>query len=103
MITVRLLAAVTAYVVVLLEVYSGVIRGPWWWGLPGGLVISLLIATSIFGDQLGRGPGADAGNRPTVAFGQWLLILAVAFGVSFFSYAFGRFIIPDIMPTLPPS
>lgn len=103
MITLRLLAAVTAYVVVLLEVYSGVIRGPWWWGLPGGLVISLLIAISIFGDQLGRNPGAEPTHRPSVAFGQWMLILAVAFGVSFFSYVFGRFIIPDIMSIPSPS
>ncbi len=102
MITLRLLAAVTAYVVVLLEVYSGVIRGPWWWGLPGGLVISLLMGISIFGDQLGRSP-VEVGQRTHVGFGQWVLILGVAFGVSFFSYVFGRFIIPDIMPSLPPS
>ena len=89
---IRILGAATAFTVVLLEVYSGVIQGPTWWALPGGLVLALLIALSLNAQPQGtQGPGGFG------AIAQLILILALAFGMSYFSNYFGREFVPDLL------
>lgn len=92
---VRILTAMTAYAVVLLEVYSGAINGPEWWVLPGALVLTLLSAVSL------AVPGGAGGSNEqqgvvAVAF-QWILIVATAVATSYFANYFGREIVPDLI------
>lgn len=88
---IRLLSAAVAYSVVLLEVYSGVIKGPVWWIVPGGLVIALLFAISL------NVEGARAGAAGAAGPFQWILILALSFGMSAFAWYFGSTIVPDLL------
>lgn len=97
MTAVRLLIAITVYTVILLEVYSGAIVGPWWWIVPGGLVISVVIAMGIFGDQILSGAQAQKKTPFIVALWTWVLVLSVSFSMSAFSYHFGRNILPGEM------
>lgn len=97
MIAIRLLIAVTVYTVILLEVYSGAIVGPWWWIVPGGLVISVVTAMGIFGDQLLNRGQAAAKTPFVVLLWTWILVLTVSFAMSGFSYHFGRNILPGEM------
>lgn len=97
MIAIRLLIAITVYTVILLEVYSGAIVGPWWWIIPGGLVISVVTAMGIFGDQILRGAQAPSKTPFIVALWTWILVLSVSFAMSGFSYHFGRNILPGEM------
>ncbi len=94
MIGIRMLAAATAYCVVLLEVYSGAIGGPVWWVAPGALVIALLSALSIFGLGGAPQPGTDS---PVAGFFQWVLIIGTAVAMSYFANYFGREMLPDIV------
>ncbi|MFC6036519.1 hypothetical protein [Hyphococcus aureus] len=92
---VRILSALTAYAVVLLEVYSGVIKGPLWWVLPGALVLALLTAVSLV-DPANR----DLAPKPTSVFGtlmQWIVILGMALAVAWFSNYFGRELVPELV------
>lgn len=94
MIGIRMLAAATAYCVVLLEVYSGAIQGPIWWVAPGALVIALLSALSIFG----LGNTTEQNNGSAVAgFFQWTLIIGTAIAMSYFANYFGREMLPEIL------
>lgn len=97
MTAVRLLIAITVYTVILLEVYSGAIVGPWWWIVPGGLVISVVISMGIFGDQILSGGQTQKKTPFIVALWTWVLVLSVSFSMSAFSYHFGRYILPDEM------
>ena len=94
MIGIRILAAITAYCVILLEIYSGAIQGPWWWIAPGALVIALLFALSIFG--LAQN---DNGGGGSVIGGliQWVLILGTATAMSGFANYFGRDLLPNLV------
>jgi hypothetical protein len=92
---VRILSVLTAFAVVLLEVYSGVIKGPYWWVLPGALVLALLTAVSLI-DPVNR----DLGPQPKSFFGvlaQWVVIIGMALAVAWFSNYFGRELIPDLV------
>ena len=92
---VRILGLATGYCVVLLEIYSGAIKGPQWWIYPGALVIALLLAISLFGVNP---QNPDAPRPPiTVVAIQWVVILAAAFAMSFFSNYFGREILPGLI------
>ena len=92
---VRILSALTAYAVVLLEVYSGVIKGPDWWVLPGALVLALLTAVSLV-DPANRDLAPPAkGFLPVLV--QWVVIIGMALAVSWFSNYFGRELIPDLV------
>lgn len=86
---VRLLSGAVAYTIILLEVYSGAIQGPLWWVLPGGLVLSLLIAI-----QLQAESGPDDRVNPLVSVAQWVGTLGLAFGASYVANYFGRDMIP---------
>lgn len=93
---IQFLSAATAFTIILLEIYSGVIQGPMWWIWPGGLVMSLLIALAQFLPEMLGGP------KPvqSTVFGQGLqliMILVIAFGASYFANHFGREVIPDLM------
>ncbi|MEL6113539.1 MAG: hypothetical protein AAFR20_12115 [Pseudomonadota bacterium] len=88
---VRLLSGAVAYTIILLEVYSGAIQGPLWWVLPGGLVLSLLIAIQL---QYDAGAGADDRSNPLINVAQWVGTLALAFGASYVANYFGREMIP---------
>ena len=94
MIGIRMLAAATAYCVILLEVYSGAIQGPIWWVAPGALVIALLSALSIFGLS---NTGESGGGSPIAGFFQWTLIIGTAIAMSYFANYFGREVLPDIL------
>jgi len=94
MIGIRILAAATAYCVILLEVYSGAINGPLWWVLPGALVIALLFALSIYG--LNSDTSSNEGGLGAAAI-QWTLIIATALAMSFFANYFGRDLLPDLV------
>ncbi|GEM_PF-5275099 len=89
---VRILSAATAYSVVLLEVYSGVIKGPTWWVWPGALVLSLLTAVSLVdsGDVK-----KSQGILATTA--QWVMMLGTAAATSWFANYFGREIVPSLI------
>lgn len=92
---VRILSALTAFAVVLLEVYSGVIKGPEWWVLPGALVLALLTAVSLMdpaNKDLAPQPSGFVG-----VFVQWVVIIGMALAVSWFSNYFGRELIPDLV------
>lgn len=94
---IQLLSAATAFSIILLEVYSGVIQGPLWWVWPGGLVLALLIALLRYAPEL---IGAVKQPQPPGVISQVLqlvLILALAFGASYFSNYFGRTFIPDLL------
>lgn len=93
---IRILGAATAYCVILLEIYSGVIKGPEWWIYPGALVIALLMAISLFGFS-GQKEGAERSASILAVILQWALILAAAFAMSYFANYFGREIIPGII------
>lgn len=97
MIAIRLLVAVTVYTVILLEVYSGAIVGPWWWVVPGGLVISVVTAMAIFGDQLMNRGQAQPKSTLGATLWNWLIVLSVSFAMSGFSYYFGRDVLPGEM------
>ncbi|MBY0423070.1 MAG: hypothetical protein K2Q06_12260 [Parvularculaceae bacterium] len=97
MIAIRLLIAVTVYTVILLEVYSGAIVGPWWWIIPGGLVISVVTAMGIFGDQLLNAAKRETKTPFVSTLWTWILVLSVSFGMAAFSYYFGRDILPGEM------
>lgn len=95
MIAIRLLIAVTVYSVILLEVYSGAIVGPWWWVVPGGLVISVVVAMGIFGDRVMSAASETRAAPPFLAtLANWALMLAVSFAMSAFAYSFGRYLLP---------
>ena len=92
---VRMLSALTAFAVVLLEVYSGVIKGPYWWVLPGALVLALLTAVSLV-DPANR----ELAPRPTGFFAvlvEWVVIIGMAVAVAWFSNYFGRELIPELV------
>lgn len=92
---VRILSALTAYAVVLLEVYSGAIKGPLWWVLPGALVLALLTAVSLI-DPANR----DLAPKPSGFFStlvQWLVIIGMALAVAWFSNYFGREMVPELV------
>ncbi len=92
---VRILSALTAFAVVLLEVYSGVIKWPYWWVLPGALVLALLTAVSLI-DPVNR----DVTPQPKGFFGvfaQWAVIIGMALSVAWFSNYFGRELIPELI------
>lgn len=94
MIGIRMLAAATAYCVILLEVYSGAIQGPIWWVAPGALVIALLSALSVFGLSNSSEPG---GSSTVAGFFQWTLIIGTAIAMSYFANYFGREMLPEIL------
>ncbi|MBI1393518.1 MAG: hypothetical protein GC152_12320 [Alphaproteobacteria bacterium] len=94
----RLLMVATIYSVIILEVYSGVIRGPLWWIIPGVLVISLVGALVVFGDQVAPIAGG-AGAPPSL--GRWILIVIAAVMMAGFAYYFGREVIPDLLTNTP--
>lgn len=92
---VRVLGVATAYSIVLLEVYSGAIKGPLWWVLPGGLVIALLMALSLFGFKSANPEGQSGGAVAVVV--EWALVLGAAFAMSWFANYFGRELLPGFM------
>ena len=85
---IRVLTAAVAYSVIILEIYSGVINGPWWWVIPGGLVIALLFAITMM---------PQAGGEPKGGAGQWIVILILSFAMSAGAWYFGNTIIPDLI------
>ncbi|HXI87430.1 MAG TPA: hypothetical protein VNH64_08225 [Parvularculaceae bacterium] len=91
---VRILLVLTAYSVVLLEVYSGAINGPQWWILPGALVIALVCALAFFGLP---SPGSPPPPKPASAtIFQWLIVVIVGLAFAWFANYFGR----DLLPAL---
>jgi hypothetical protein len=94
---IQLLSAATAFSIILLEVYSGVIQGPLWWVWPGGLVLALLIALSQYAPELIGAAKPPQAPRAVSQIIQLIFILAVAFGASYFSNYFGRSFIPDLL------
>ena len=93
----RLLMVATIFSVIILEVYSGVIRGPIWWIVPGVLVISLVGALVVFGDQVApiSGESRQAGSPPSV--GRWIIVFVTSLLMSGSAYYFGREVIPDLL------
>lgn len=90
---VRILSVITAYTVILLEVYSGALKGPNWWVYPGALVLSLLFGITVYG----LGSEKQATNKPLMAsFIEWVLMLAAAFAMAYFANYFGRALLPEI-------
>ena len=92
---VRILSALTAYAVVLLEVYSGAIKGPLWWVFPGALVLALLTAVSLV-DPANRDLAPQAKGFFANLM-QWVVIIGMAVAVSWFSNYFGRELIPELV------
>ncbi|PQA85729.1 hypothetical protein [Hyphococcus luteus] len=92
---VRILSVLTAFAVVLLEVYSGVIKGPLWWVLPGALVLALLTAVSLI-DPINQNVAPQPKGGFAV-FVQWVLIIVMALAVAWFSNYFGRELIPELV------
>lgn len=92
---VRLLGVATAYSVVLLEIYSGAIKGPIWWVYPGALVIALLLSLSLFGFTDPRQQSQPSGFAATAV--QWILIIGISFGMAYFANYFGRALLPDMI------
>lgn len=88
---VKLLSGAVAYTVILLEVYSGAIQGPLWWVLPGGLVLSLLIAIQL---QFENPAIADNRPNPLLNIAQWVGTVGLAVGASYVANYFGRDMIP---------
>lgn len=86
--------AATAFSVILLEVYSGVLPGPWWWVIPGGLVLSVVLSVAMLGERILAKP-AEGGSQG-VSPGLWAAIIFFSFGMSFLSNYFGRVVIMDI-------
>ncbi len=91
---VRILTGATAYAVILLEVYSGVINGPLWWVLPGALVLSLLAAVSLIDMASGAAKPAQGVVAAAV---QWIMILATSLAAAYVANYFGREMIPDLL------
>ena len=89
---VRILSVATAYAVIILEMYSGVINGPLWWVAPGALVLALLTAVSLVVDQQAQQPQGFLANAV-----QWIVIIITALAMSFFANYFGRELIPDLV------
>ena len=90
---VRILLFITAYVIVMLEVYSGAIQGPMWWILPGALVIALLISISLFAFA----PAKSENGESAAGVFQWLILLVAALAIAGFSNYFGRELLPDLI------
>lgn len=93
---IRILSALTAYSVLLLEVYSGALQGPLWWVAPGVLVISLLMALSSYtmAPQQSRDNGEPSLNLSPA---KWAMIVVSATAMVGFANYMGRAILPDII------
>ena len=91
----QLLSGVVAYTIILLEVYSGAIRGPLWWVIPGGLVLALLLGLQMLMQPQGtNGVPAQVSQNPVFGLFRWIFILLIAFGASYIANYFGREMIP---------
>ena len=88
---VRILSVITAYTVILLEVYSGALGGPFWWVYPGALIIALLFGIAVYGASAEKNENSAA----TTLF-QWIMMLGSAVAMSYFANYFGRELLPDI-------
>lgn len=88
---VRILSVITAYTVILLEVYSGALGGPTWWVYPGALIIALLFGIAVYGVGSER-----TENSATTTIIQWILMLGSAVAMSYFANYFGRDLLPEI-------
>ena len=93
---VRILIFVVAYVVVIGEMVVGAMAsGPTQkiiWILPGGLVIALLFAVSIF--LLARN---DDGQRSNPNIFQWLILLIAGMGISASAFYFPGYGLPFLL------
>lgn len=96
MYVIRILSAATVFTIILLEIYSGVIQGPTWWVLPGGLVLGLLIALWLYAQPQGAASVSEKSSALNSVI-QLVVILAVAFGMSYFSNYYGREFIPNLL------
>lgn len=93
---IRILSVLTAYTIVLLEIYSGAVNGPVWWIYPGALVIALLLALSTFAFS----PAADKdAAKPSLGatLVQWVLILGSAYAMAWFANYMGRTLLPQVL------
>lgn len=93
---IRILSVLTAYTVVLLEVYSGAVKGPTWWIYPGALVIALLLSLSTFAFSPAAGEGVQKPSMGVSAI-QWVLIIAASFAMAWFANHMGRNMLPEMI------
>jgi len=90
---VRILSVITAYTVILLEVYSGALKGPTWWVYPGALIIALLFGIAVYG--VGSEKSASDNSSVMTTIIQWVIMLGSALGMSYFAYYFGRVLLVE--------
>lgn len=93
---IRILSVLVAYMVVLLEVYSGALGGPTWWIYPGALVIALLLALSTFAFSPVAAKDVSKPSIGATAF-QWVLVLGSSYLMAWFANFMGRSLLPDII------
>lgn len=93
---IRILSVLTAYTVVLLEIYAGAANGPMWWIYPGALVIALLLALSTFAFSPVADKDVAKPSLGAVAF-QWVLVLGSSYAMAWFANYMGRSLLPGII------
>ena len=100
MTVIRLLMVGTIYSVILLEVYSGVIGGPWWWIAPGVIVIALVGGLFVFGEQVAPVLGEDGGGGVSAppSVGRWFVVFLFAGLMAGFANYFGREMLLEMAP-----